>query len=110
MRLMIACLVLLASGCQRIAVWEQRAGLASEDADVDLDEWSSSLGDCDESCALPDPDCTDTCVTNNYYGDRVCDTFCASRDPDCDDPCVLNHYYGDGTCDTDCFRPDPDCP
>jgi len=47
---MIACLVLLASGCQRIAVWEQRAGLASEDADVDLDEWSSSLGDCDESC------------------------------------------------------------
>lgn len=64
---------------------------------------------CDTNCDLEDPDCTDTCVTLGHYGDRFCDTTCVLSDPDCEDPCVTGNSYNDGTCDSNCSQADPDC-
>lgn len=47
---LIACLVMLAAGCQQFESWGEQIDQASENADADLDEWTPALGDCDESC------------------------------------------------------------
>lgn len=82
-------LLLAVAGCAEISGWQAQINQASQDADADLDGFSQSDGDCEESCETQfrSPDGTTVCYGWYFHPMAAADLERLSLGPALDQDC-----------------------